>query len=168
MIQSTYFLEKFYEGFGISNKNYQYYNGIGIGKKYSLQVVINTNTLFLRSPFRERNEEDEAKNAIAVNEFENPFAVFYKKIRTHPGESFLIQVSPFIATASSSLRNLTPKARNCKFSDENIDSKMFKYYTQEGCEFECMIKHAIYKCGRCIPWQLPQVKHQYLWHMVRL
>ena len=100
MIQSTYFLEKFYEGFDISNKNYQYYNGIGIGKKYSLQAVINTNTLFLRSPFRERNEEDEAKNAIAVNEFENPFAVFYKKIRTHPGESFLIQVSPFIATAS--------------------------------------------------------------------
>ena len=147
------------EAFSVSNHDGPYYNGSGTGKKYSLQVVINTNTLHLRSLLRPRTEADEAYNHIAINDFNDPFAAYYKKIVQHPGESFMISVSPFLATSSNDLKNLSPGERNCKFEDEIGNLKMFKYYTQEACEFECMIRHAIDICGSCIPWHLPQVKN---------
>ena len=96
-----------------------------------------------------------------------------------PGEAIHIFVTPLVTSSTDSLYDLPLEKRQCRYKDENVDLKIFqyvyfkirnlivyimnsyfqnyRYYTQDACEFECMIKHAIEHCGPCVPWHLPQV-----------
>ena len=66
-----------------------YYNGTGTGGPFSLQVIVNTNTMYVRSPFRERQELDESYNYISINDFDHPFEVYYSKMTVHPGQTWI-------------------------------------------------------------------------------
>ena len=119
-------METYDQAFDISNQDMEYYDGSGTGDQYSLQFIINTNTMFLRSPFRKRHDSEEAFNYIAINDFQNPFAVYYRKIKIHPGESIQILTTPTIAASTNNLKKLSKEKRQCKFSDEIEDLLIFK------------------------------------------
>ena len=87
--------EKYATAFGVSFEDMKYYNGSGSGEQFSLQILMNTNTLFVRTPFRARNEAEEAYNYVALNEFINSFAVHYKKIKVHPNEALQVRFSNY-------------------------------------------------------------------------
>ena len=80
-----------------------YYNGTGTGGPFSLQVIVNTNTMYVRSPFRERQELDESYNYISINDFDHPFEVYYSKMTVHPGQTW-IRLDHFTVNIVNTLR----------------------------------------------------------------
>ena len=100
-LQNSEMFEKYATAFGVSFEDMKYYNGSGSGEQFSLQILMNTNTLFVRTPFRARNEAEEAYNYVALNEFINPFAVHYKKIKVHPNEALQVMLSNFTLFSDS-------------------------------------------------------------------
>ena len=72
------------------------------------------------------------------------------------GFRYLFKISPTVVSATSALRNLPIRIRQCRFPDEGVDLKAFNKYSKEACEAECLYKRAIEMCGYCIPWNMPQ------------
>ncbi len=64
-------------------------------------------------------------------------------------------LTPLVLTADEDLKKLSPEKRNCLFPDEGSRNlTLLQYYSQAGCFFECMIKHAREFC-HCSPWDFP-------------
>ncbi len=77
-----------------------------------------------------------------------------------PGHSNTITLSGYQADTDNSLRSLTHEERNCRFSDESSDLKIFKIYSYTNCIFECSILFAKAELkdmtsDECVPWYIP-------------
>ena len=70
------------------------------------------------------------------------------------GYKTTIYVEPMEIVASEDLRSIQIEKRQCHFNEELIDLKLFKYYTQSGCEFERQLYLGLEKCF-CVPWFIP-------------
>ncbi len=57
--------------------------------------------------------------------------------------------------ATPRLRDLDVKKRGCRFPDESRGvMEIFQDYSQDGCQFECLLKSARHQC-RCTMWNMP-------------
>jgi amiloride-sensitive sodium channel len=64
--------------------------------------------------------------------------------------STIVEVTPEITQTDESLRQLSPKERECFFEDE-MKLRFFKVYTQRNCELECAVDNAVKFCRICMP-----------------
>ncbi len=74
-----------------------------------------------------------------------------------PGALYTFVVSPKQVITSSDVKDIKKTSRNCLFSWESDKLKLFKNYTQAGCEFECKLEKAHEACG-CTPWDYPHLE----------
>ena len=70
------------------------------------------------------------------------------------GYKTIFQIEPTEIKASEDLRSISIEKRRCLFDDELGDLKLFKKYSQSGCEFEKQIQIGMEKC-ECAPWFIP-------------
>ena len=73
-----------------------------------------------------------------------------------PGREHPVELSA-TAVSTKGIRNISPRARGCFFTDEG-DLEFYKSYTFSNCRLEFMIKESE-KRHKCIPWYLPKVTH---------
>ncbi len=76
-------------------------------------------------------------------------------VEVTPGHISTLLITPSQINTTESVKSLPVQKRKCKFRSENDDMKIFSYYTQSGCMFECSLGIAADKCG-CIPWNYPR------------
>lgn len=112
--------------FGGDQGDNNYFNGSARGGFYDLDVILDSKTLFITSPFRDRLKSDEAFAYITVNEFDAPFSAYYAKREIQMGQIMTITLSPSILSATDSLRDLKIKDRKCKFKHEVEGLKCFQ------------------------------------------
>lgn len=67
-----------------------------------------------------------------------------------------IAIKPSVITTSKGLRNYAPKDRGCFRSERQL--RLFKSYSQQKCELECLSNFMNDKCG-CLKYSIPG-KHQ--------
>ena len=51
---------------------------------------------------------------------------------------------------------LSEERRKCRYRKDNNGLKLFRQYSQDACQLECVIEMATEKCG-CVPWDYPQL-----------
>jgi hypothetical protein len=68
-----------------------------------------------------------------------------------PGHANYIALSATSITTDESMKEIIPKKRNCKFSDEGEDLKIHRRYSQYNCFMECSLQYAQNQMGssRC-------------------
>lgn len=118
-------------------------------------MLLDLHNLEVHSPHQDLSGDDWFY--LAMNEYNDPFAVYFTHTQLRVGGMNAIKMTPLIAEASEDLRHVPIKKRSCRFSDELDGMKMFQNYSQAKCEYECMMKYALEKCAPCIPWNMPQV-----------
>ena len=64
---------------------------------------------------------------------------------------YIIEVSPTGQISSESFKELDFHQRNCFLEKEVKQDSLFKIYTKNNCQYECLTKLARNKCD-CIPW----------------
>lgn len=72
-----------------------------------------------------------------------------------PGHEARVLVTPRIADASSLIRTVPVKQRNCVFSHEG-NLSYFRTYSRKNCEMECESRYLIEQCG-CVLYYMPRV-----------
>ena len=72
------------------------------------------------------------------------------------GEEVDLTVNAYKITANPNIRDIDPASRGCRFPDEIEGLEILKVYSKAGCQFECMLKEAVERCG-CTPWNFPVV-----------
>jgi hypothetical protein len=102
------------------------YNATSAGSRYTLRLLIDTNSQQVRNPYREPFILEETYTFISINQFANPFSVFYTKSQILPGNAQHIKMTPLIAAATDALRSLDISQRRCRFQDEAEDMKLFQ------------------------------------------
>jgi hypothetical protein len=102
------------------------YNVLSAGIGYTLRLLIDTNSQQVRDPYREPYAAEETFTHISVNQFINPFSVFYTKLSVLPGEAKHILMTPLIAAAKEELRSLKISQRHCRFQDEAEEMELFQ------------------------------------------
>lgn len=68
--------------------------------------------------------------------------------------SSLVSVKLRVISTARTLRNYSPKVRQCYFHGEK-KLKFFKIYTQSNCELECMAEFVYNECG-CVRFSMPR------------
>lgn len=124
--QNTEHLQLANKVFGGDQGDNNYFNGSVRGGFYDLDVILDSKTLFITSPFRDRLNSDEAFAYITVNEFDTPFSTYYAKKDIQMGQIMKIILTPSILSATDSLRDLKIKDRKCRFKYEAEGLKCFK------------------------------------------
>ncbi|XP_075157994.1 pickpocket protein 28-like [Haematobia irritans] len=71
------------------------------------------------------------------------------------GNQIRVRLNTKITSSSPSLRSISPKDRQCYFSDEK-ELLFFKYYTRRNCEMECNTK-LVFRLCNCIPNYMPTI-----------
>ena len=78
-----------------------------------------------------------------------------KSIKLEPGREHFVDLSASIVSSTEEIREISPKARDCLYTDESgLD--FYESYTYTNCKFECRVKEAEEKV-KCIPWYIPKV-----------
>ena len=77
-------------------------------------------------------------------------------IEIDTGTETIISITPYRITTSRDLKSINEAKRNCRFSFENKDSKLFQIYRQDSCLLECRIEVAEMQC-LCSSWQYPSL-----------
>ncbi len=79
-----------------------------------------------------------------------------------PGHNNLVAMGATRLDADESLRPIAPKQRKCLFSDENMELKIHKEYSQTNCLLECyllkaqaMLSTQTNGSSKCTPWFFP-------------
>ncbi len=73
-----------------------------------------------------------------------------------PGHKNTVSLSATIITADDSLPGLSKDSRHCFFDWENSVLKIYKYYTQSNCIFECNLFYVQDQLNQtCTPWYFP-------------
>jgi amiloride-sensitive sodium channel len=70
-----------------------------------------------------------------------------------PGQEYRLAIKPTISNASSSIRRIPLKKRQCLFSDEKY-LKYYRTYTERNCAMECEANYTLAMC-KCVPYYLP-------------
>jgi len=89
--------------------------------------------------------------------------VSQRGFQIRPGHNNLVSISATMILADEDLGSLSPKKRNCRFSNEIADLNFHKEYTQSNCLFECSLNYAqseltnVYN-RTCSPWFFPTYK----------
>lgn len=78
---------------------------------------------------------------------------YYEEQIKHPGSVTILVFEPKI-TIARDLDHYPPYQRGCLFSNER-KLEMFKLYTKNNCDFECLINSFLKYCG-CVPYMYPQ------------
>jgi hypothetical protein len=73
-----------------------------------------------------------------------------------PGQKNTVSLSATIIIADDSLPGLSKDSRHCYFEWENSFLKMYKFYTQSNCFFECNLFYVQDQLNQtCTPWYFP-------------
>ncbi|XP_061400868.1 pickpocket protein 28-like [Musca vetustissima] len=72
------------------------------------------------------------------------------------GRQTRVRIQTKITEAAPTLRQVSPKNRQCYFSDEKV-LKFFHYYTRHNCIQECDAEMLYAMCG-CLPYYLPIIR----------
>ncbi len=73
-----------------------------------------------------------------------------------PSTIYTFVLSPKEVFTEDRVENIARSSRQCLFSWESSELKLFRNYTQAGCLFECKLQKAERTCG-CVPWDYPQL-----------
>ncbi len=98
--------------------------GIGSGYRFQLRMLMDFDKHYLKNPYREPKKE--VYFDMAMNSYEDPFEVFYKKTVLHPGFMNQLKMAPLISTATEAVREVAREKRGCLFLEENEGIKMFR------------------------------------------
>ena len=100
-----------------------------------------------------------AKIFFSINDLHIPFNVISNKFELFQGDKITIKIEPIKYETDPKVRKLDPLVRNCYFRDEkDVVLKLMKYYSQKGCEFECMLNEARRIC-QCDSWNYPSLSN---------
>ena len=85
-----------------------------------------------------------------------------KGFQITPGHRNMVALSATRIDADEAIRVLDPKARNCRFPDENDDLVFHNSYSQLNCHLECALLDARRKLKAvtnvtCTPWNFPNI-----------
>lgn len=93
-----------------------------------------------------------------------PFTM-QESFQIRPGYNNIIALSGSRIDADEDLRDLSIDQRNCSFSNENSNMKLYKIYSYSNCMFECVLLYAreTLKANNdashaCIPWFFPSAE----------
>ncbi len=99
--------------------------GIGSGYRFQLQMLLDFDRHYIKNPYLEQMSE--ASFDIAMNSYEDPFAVFFTKSVLKAGYKNQFKMTPLISSATEALRAVAREKRGCLFPEENGGIKMFTY-----------------------------------------
>ena len=77
-------------------------------------------------------------------------------IEVKAGYITTIRIKIVQLVSDASVRTVKLHKRGCRFSDENKDLSVFKWYSADNCLLECSMDFAEATCG-CRPWDYPAV-----------
>ena len=160
------YMDIFNRVYNIDNRTSTTKSALGHGDRFGLTLYLDANRKSRprhnfygnpRSPYAWRPQfVDPAIFKIGIGHEFGPFQSLKNFVTVEAGKHSFIKVMPSQIISSESLRDLTPQQSQCRFLDENEDLSMITFYTQEGCQFECMLNHSRNLCG-CTPWNYPQI-----------
>jgi hypothetical protein len=81
-------------------------------------------------------------------------------VKIKPGYRTVIRLIPSQVIATDALHDLPEEDRKCRLPNENGNSQLFDFYSQNACEFECALKMSKQYCN-CIPWNFPWTDAQW-------
>jgi hypothetical protein len=84
----------------------------------------------------------------------------YSTTKIKPGYRTVIRLIPSQVIATDALHDLPEEDRKCRLPNENGNSQLFDFYSQNACEFECALKMSKQYCN-CIPWNFPWTDAQW-------
>ena len=64
-------------------------------------------------------------------------------IKIEGGRSYYLKITPQVHNATPSFNDLSLKNRKCKLSKEIPDGSFLTSYSEQGCAFECVLRHAV-------------------------
>ena len=64
-------------------------------------------------------------------------------IKIEGGQSYYLKITPQVHSATQSFNDLSVENRNCKLSKEIPDGSFLTSYSEQGCVFECVLRHAV-------------------------
>ena len=150
MFEPSYFLTSFLEAYkedlnNMSSVKYGQESGqslkfylLNIPKEMKYEMTSDTPTTF----------------NFAVTSSKEFFGMKGSSFKIKAGYKSIIEVEPMEIVASEDLKAVPLAKRKCKFDDEIDGIKLFKTYSQSGCEFEMNIRKGLEKC-KCVPWFIP-------------
>ncbi|TRY73274.1 hypothetical protein TCAL_01937 [Tigriopus californicus] len=110
---------------------------------------------YLQPDFRYSSNMGYGSFIVGFNPSWKSFNMRSKITRLRIGYETEVLITPFELRASERLRDLSFAQRRCRFPDElTPDMTFFKRYSQDGCQFECLLKAATSIC-LCTPWDYP-------------
>ena len=147
-------MKAFYnESFGNGSLHHVEENSNNIG----LQLILDRNLLFRGdwSMSQVNNVYPEEIFTLSLNNFMDIVDDEVNEVEINPGFETEIKVTATSITADSLVRSYSIAERKCRFADEwKGVMKLFTFYSQELCKYECLLEHARAKCG-CTPWNYP-------------
>ncbi len=97
---------------------------------------------------------------MSVGDTGSAFELVRQGITVKPGYRTRIKVIQSQVVATEALESVSIGSRNCRFSKENENMRLFQNYSLEACQFECAVKNSRAKC-QCIPWDFPRTDEEY-------
>ena len=76
----------------------------------------------------------------------------YFRVPLH--QEIVVSVKPNMISTSHTLDDYTPDRRQCFFNHER-ELKFFKVYSQNNCEFECLVNATLARCN-CVKFSMPR------------
>ena len=64
-------------------------------------------------------------------------------IKIEGGRSYYLKITPQVHNATPCFNDLSLKNRKCKISKEIPDGSFLNSYSEQGCVFECVLRHAV-------------------------
>ncbi len=149
---SSYYIDTVVDVYGEDlDKNFTKLEmGVGTGSKLALDFYLDTNGLF-------RKDIKPTGFYLNMGAHSEVFDIRAVAKLVKPGFKNTFTVAPIEVVATERLAKVSKAKRKCLFSHETKDHvTVFTTYSQAGCKFECMLKHASQKC-HCFPWNMPQL-----------
>ena len=159
-IDQTFVESRFTEAFSAAfldemvGKNSTLIKGEGGEENLGLHLTLDRQTL-MRSDWITAPDYPFGSFQIGINSAQESFNMRSETIIADIGKVTEILVTPAQYLASDNIRPLDIRTRACRFADELPEEmKMFKYYSQVGCHYECLLRKSREQC-RCTPWSYP-------------
>ena len=129
-----------------------------VGRKRGLTVMLDAHTDLL-AEFSVNNDV-QGFTALVTPPGDFPF-VENRGFEVRSGHLNAVSLSATKISADPAIRSISPRKRNCLFSDETSDLKLHKVYTQANCLLECALAGAQESTlvnknvSSCTPWFFP-------------
>ena len=78
-----------------------------------------------------------------------------------PGKEYRVIIKPTVTKASTAIKGIPIKKRQCVFSNETY-LKYYRTYTQRNCALECEANYTLEMC-HCVPYYLPSNYFSLFW-----